>query len=486
MADVCVIYAREDAPDLPCVLEKLLSPDYSVWWDKKIVSGNYRDVILHQLRIAGCVVPIWSPSSSNSMTVDEAEYTRQFGTPLLPIITHAGLPPLGFGSDQTTKAIGWSGESDHPAILEHVKKVKAQLSIRRGPKSRPSYFMPSKQLSLPAYFFSLSSYETKISPIHGAQALDILTVKSVLVSAQDVEKAPLRGKLIGSLQRVRRAGGVVLLDSGNYEAGRISKLRKLPDKTAANNLPTGTLDNYYTALARTPHDMAFCFDHVQPPANDVNKVVASAVKAVRRDQGCSEKPILPIVHLPYERDGRAVTRIAPQAVVHVAESLEPPMIGIPERELGDGIITRISTMKRIRNALNELRYYQPIHILGTGDPISLALLTAAGADSFDGLEWCRFVLDAQYARLYPIQDYDLFQWQDSLSTLGTAAAENGDSQALTWLGRVAVHNIDFYLNWMESLREALTDERRLIEFMTRLLPGNELGDVRAVLWNWPS
>ena len=483
MADVCIIYAREDASHFPCILEKLLSPDVSVWWDKKILHGNYRDAIVHQLRIAGCVVPIWSSCSDDSMMVDEAEYAKTFGTPLLPIIIHSGRPPLGFGVNQTTEAIGWSGEADNPAILEHVDKIKSQLENRRGQKTRPTNLLPNKRSLLPAYYFSLSSYETKIPPQQGVRVLAGLAVESVLVSAQDTEKARPGSILIKSLKRIRQVGGVVLLDSGNYEAGRVSKLSRISGNSSANNLPSWSRDNYYEALAITPYDMAFCFDRVRPPRNDLKAIVSGAVAAVRRDQRHSDKPILPIVHFPYDRDGKVLTREAAKAVVRVAKILEPPMIGIPERELGDGIIARVTTMKRIRSALDELLYYQPVHVLGTGDPISLALLSAAGADSFDGLEWCRFVLDEEYARLYPIQDYDLFKWQDKLSKFNLGTSENDEMQTLTWLGSVAVHNIDFYTRWMKNLRKALSDERLLIEFMTKLLPGNELGDVRPVLWS---
>ena len=415
--------------------------------------------------------------------IDEAEHARAFGIPLLPVIVYTGRPPLGFGGDQMTKAIGWSGEPDHPAILEHIRKIKVQLSVRQRPKPRPTGLLLNKQLPLPAYFFSLSSYETKISPQQGIQALASLGVKSILVSAQDAQQAGPYSVLMRNIQRISRAGGIVLLDSGNYEAGRIAKLRlPCPDATASK-LTMWSLENYYEALARTTYDMAFCFDRVKPPPNNVKKIVASATAAVRRDQKHSENPILPIVHLPYGRDGRVLTQDAAEVVVRVAKVLEPPMIGIPERELGEGIIARVATMKDIRTALDKLVYYQPIHVLGTGDPISLALLSAAGADSFDGLEWCRFALDSEIGRLYPIQDYDLFQWQDKLSRFSEGIIDHEDEDALTWLGKVAVHNVDFYVNWMQYLREALVDERRLIEFMTQLLPGHELGEVRSVLWD---
>ena len=482
MADVCIIYARNDASEFPPVLEKLLSPDVSVWWDGKIVHGNFRDEILHQIRVAGCVVPIWSPCSSNSMMVDEAEYARSFGIPLLPVIVHSGRPPLGFGGDHMTEAVGWSGEPDNPAIRELLRKIRVQLSERRLPKVRPAGLLLTKKLPLPAYFFSLSSYETKILPQQGVQALASLSVKSILVSAQDTQKAGPYSGLMQNIQRIRRTGGIVLLDSGNYEAGRIAKL-DLPFVDGVPSTSTlWSLEKYYEALSRTPYDMAFCFDRVKPPPNNVEKIVASATAVVRRNQKHSDKPILPIVHLPYGRDGRVVTQDAAEVVVRVAKALEPPMIGIPERELGEGIIARAATMKQIRMALAKLVYYQPVHVLGTGDPISLALLSAAGADSFDGLEWCRFVLDAEVKRLYPIQDYDLFRWQDKLSPYSEGIIGQEGEDALTWLGKVAVHNIEFYVEWMQALGEALGDERRLIEFMTKLLPGNELGEVRSVLW----
>ena len=483
MADVCIIYTRADASPLPFALEKLLSPDYSVWWDRKINCGDYRKAILHQLRIAGCVVPIWSPSAHDSMMVEEAEYARELGAPLLPIITHPGKAPLGFGRDHMTEAIGWAGELNHPAVLAHVKKIGLEVKQRRGSKERITNLVLGKTLKPPAFFFSLSSYETKISPDQGIRALDVLNVKSVLVSAQDIANSLAQSKIIKHLKRIRNSNGVILLDSGNYEEGRISKLRQKKNGFASSLPSKWSIDEYYNALKATPHDMAFCFDSIEPPPNDINKVVARAVKAVKRDQKHSTSPILPIIHLPYDRNGVVAKQFAPEATLRVAKSLEVPIIGIPERELGDGIKERIGTMRQIRSALNDLCYYQPVHVLGTGDPISIALLAAAGADSFDGLEWCRFVLDADKARLYPIQNYDFFRWQDKLSKFKPDSSEDdSEGTALTWLGQLAVHNIEFYSTWMTLLHDALDDEMMLVKFLTKLLPDDGVEEIWQVLW----
>ena len=481
MADVCILYARTDASHLPTTLEKLLLPDYSVWWDKKIQSGDYRTAILHQLRIAGCVVPIWSPASSNSMMVEEAEHAKDLGLTLWPLITHRGRPPLGFGRDHMTEAIGWHGELDNLAVLEHVEKVKIEVERRRRSKERPPSIFQGKKLRPPVFFFSLSSYETKIAPDQGIRALDVLGVDSVLVSARDTINATSRSEITRRLRRIGDSGGAILLDSGNYEEGRISNLRRKKDRPFASIPGTWSIEEYHKALTTTPHDMAFCFDSITAPPNDLNKVVARAVNAVTRDQKHSESPVLPIVHLPCSHDGTTVTQLAPEVVLRVAKALEVPIVGIPERELGDGIVERVTTMTQIRSALNGLSYYQLVHVLGTGDPISIALLSAAGADSFDGLEWCRYVLDSDDARLYPVQDYDFFRWQDELSDFkSTDMEEHAENAGLTWLGRVAVHNVEFYVNWMEDLRESMVDERKLVGFMTKLLPE---GGVDRI---WPS
>ena len=72
-------------------------------------------------------------------------------------------------------------------------------------------------------------------------------------------------------------------------------------------------------------------------------------------------------------------------------------------------------MRKIREALNELYFYQPVHVLGTGNPASIALLAAAGADTFDGLEWSRYVADGETKNLHHFQHYDLFKWQDAFA-----------------------------------------------------------------------
>ena len=100
----------------------------------------------------------------------------------------------------------------------------------------------------------------------------------------------------------------------------------------------------------------------------------------------------------------------------VAEQLFPVLLAVPERALGDGIIARTLSVRRLRQALDKLGFYCPLHLLGTGNPLSIAVYAMAGADSFDGLEWCQTVVDHQTGKLFHFQQWDLFKDQTDWET----------------------------------------------------------------------
>jgi queuine/archaeosine tRNA-ribosyltransferase len=114
--------------------------------------------------------------------------------------------------------------------------------------------------------------------------------------------------------------------------------------------------------------------------------------------------------------------MAPELFARVSQALRTDFIAIPERELGSGITNRVKTVRAIRTGLNELGHYQAIHLLGTGNPLSVAIFAAAGADSFDGLEWCRTVADHESATLFHFP-------------------------GLSYNAKVAFHNLEFFRFW---------------------------------------
>ncbi|WP_182212931.1 hypothetical protein [Stenotrophomonas acidaminiphila] len=65
----------------------------------------------------------------------------------------------------------------------------------------------------------------------------------------------------------------------------------------------------------------------------------------------------------------------------------------------------------LRKALDDNGRYVGLHLLGTGNPISIALYAWAGADSFDGLEWCQTVVDHDTGLLFHLSQSDFFRRQ---------------------------------------------------------------------------
>jgi hypothetical protein len=125
--------------------------------------------------------------------------------------------------------------------------------------------------------------------------------------------------------------------------------------------------------------------------------------------------------------------------------LQPPLIAIPERELGGGIIARAKMVRNIRKELNKLPYYQPIHILGTGHPWAIAIFVAAGADTFDGLEWCRYTFDEARGGISHFHLYDLFV--------------NIDNSKMGFSANVAFHNLKFLKEFEHLMYGYLADNK---------------------------
>ena len=135
------------------------------------------------------------------------------------------------------------------------------------------------------------------------------------------------------------------------------------------------------------------------------------------------------------------------------------MIAVPERELGDGVLAIAKTVRKIREALNETGRYYPVHIVGSGNPLSILIYAACGADSFDGLDWCQTVVDHATGRLYHSLQLDFFAHQ-------TPYASEAE---LPYLPRALAHNLMFYLGWMEKIRKSM-GEGSIAEMIAKFIP----------------
>jgi len=295
------------------------------------------------------------------------------------------------------------------------------------PKSEKLY-IAEKALSLPCFFPSVSSVKTNLTPRAYIELLSAVNHPLFLISAYDVD-ATSRTDLVhlqAALNKSADNGAAILLDSGNYE------------KYWKNDCDW-VVEKFHKACYSCKHHIAFCYDNLNPPKT-VGVATEDVVKSVVRDEKCTLSSVAPIVH--------GAPNTIPEIAKNAAGNLRPLMLAIPERELGDGILARIQTVKCIRTALNTLDFYCPLHLLGTGNPISIAAYSAAGADSFDGLEWCQTVVDHDTGNLFHFQQWDLFRHQTNF----------GDEHDIPYAATVLRHNLEFFKVFMQNLQEDDTSE----------------------------
>lgn len=292
----------------------------------------------------------------------------------------------------------------------------------------------SKQLQTPAYFPSISSVKTQLPP---ADYLAVLTALAgltdkYLVSAYDLLPLAKERNARECIDSARSAGSIVLMDSGNYES--FWKATQGSWKQ----------DDFHSTLDAYPCDIAFGFDEQQPPEDEdehVELVIKKWVLDQRRAGSCR---IVPIVH--------GDSQTLPALCRKVAQRSGVEFIAVAERRLGDGLVARAQTVKAIRESLDSLGRYVFLHLLGTGNPISMAVFSLQGADSFDGLEWCQTVIDHESALLFHLSQADFFIGQTAWS-----------EAEVPFHIKALAHNLEFYRDWMTRLQRANTRELH-IEF----------------------
>ncbi|NTI17049.1 TIR domain-containing protein [Agrobacterium rhizogenes] len=433
MSDVYIVHSSKDNEQTALVVS-LLSERWDAWWDDNIV-GDFAAAIEEQIQNTKCVILIWSANAKDSIYVkDEMRLAQYYKHQIIPVRLDDTVLPYGLGHLSTVDLTTWNGGASHPNLQQLLRKITGVVPCR-VPPVRP-LTIASGPLNLPALFLSVSSHETQLVPKEAVRALRVFGAPSILVSAYDLLPSRRPKGIIQELKRIKKQSGLILIDSGNYEATRRD------DETWKPEL-------FAEAMEGVPNDWAYCFD-VMKPSSDKDRAIKQVISAVERDSKAISSTILPIVHAKRMRLGGYDTEDLPFIVREVAKDLQPPLVAVAERELGRGLIERAKTVQRIRRELDKLPYYQPVHVLGTGNPWSIGVLTAAGADSFDGLEWCRMAVDRETHRLNHYQHFDFFAFQARLAESAITVSAASDDK-VDYAGKVAFHNLDYFREFSKEL-----------------------------------
>ena len=209
--------------------------------------------------------------------------------------------------------------------------------------------------------------------------------ETFLVSGYDIHHGLLeRSKSLTSPQHfpgsIWDSPKVLFIDSGLYEY-RIGADSEEPVQEM--RLPQDwTEEDFCAFAARLPRKAPIAlvnWDHYGPYEAQI--AAAQAFFADHADflRVCLLKPereggFHDIAHL-----GAEATRLAAFDVV-----------GVTEKELGDSVLDRMTTVAKLHDLLVREEVEAPIHVFGALDPLYTPLYYAAGAEIFDGLSWLRY------------------------------------------------------------------------------------------------
>jgi len=455
MADIVVLYAHEDREKVRLLHSVLCNTaqQWSIWWDRDIAHGAWEAEAERQITRARCVLAFWSSASvrESSIVRKEAAFARRHRVPLLHIfLEHVDLP-MSFYNEVFTDLTGWQYQPAAPGFQDLIRRVSSTLAATSALIGRPESFIANgKTLQLPSFVRSVSSYETLLSPRYSLLALALHpSSEPILVSTYDLLRSPGidRTDISQRVSEIADRGAAVFVDSGNYEAFRKGERSQLQ---SGDSGASWAARDFHNALQEISGDLVLSYDDPFP----VGKPVEIA-RAVARQVAIDEKKsrgtqIIPVVHAPLVTDKRRPEEL-PEIIESLVKEIDCSIVAIPERELGDGVITRAKSVQNVRAVMNSSTRYRAIHLLGTGNPITLAVLAAVGADVFDGLEWCRTAIDHDTALLHHPQHFDFFMDQCKFSEFEGVRTFTSD-RTRDFRLRLLVHNLDFFHRWITDFR----------------------------------
>ena len=294
-----------------------------------------------------------------------------------------------------------------------------------------------KNFSTPAYFPSISSAATRLQ----LQSLIHICVDNnyprLLVSAYDLYHNYVQQKSLISTLKNYSKKNFLFLDSGTFESYWLhdehwdySKYAKMIKQLSGN---------FYTS-----------FDEIPYPDSTQNEILTSVSDFAKKSSKLSpDSNCITVVH--GNSPSQLINVVTKLAQKH-KESLS--LTAVPERDCGQTLESKISTIKQIRKILSKENPVNLLHILGCGNPISMTLFSYAGADSFDSVDWSRWTINPKTLQFADLNHLLLINCQCKICK----------RKKLDPITRTLLHNLLFYKKFMDNLRSNIAKNNGL-EFL---------------------
>lgn len=233
----------------------------------------------------------------------------------------------------------------------------------------------NKKIITPTYFPSISSAATRIQLDSIIQFCISKNYPRLLISAYDLYEAGSgRKALIIALKNYKK-NNFLFVDSGTFESYWLKK--------------KWTYDKYSKMIKECQGDFYASFDEIPNPEEKTQSIVSKVNKHAKKSTNISkENNCFTVVH------GNTQSQLL-QVVENMSKNNPEylSMIAIPEKDCGKTLQNKITTVQKIRKIISKKNPTNMLHILGCGNPLSIAMFVFVGADSFDSTDWSRWIIN---------------------------------------------------------------------------------------------
>lgn len=329
-----------------------------------------------------------------------------------------------------------------------------------------------REFQLPVFVPSVSSYETQLPPFSALSLQALVQEPISLASALDVSMD--RDAAIEVCAKFRKTG-VLLLDSGGYEAHRhLNALTYCLGNEGDTSKVDWTLQKYLEVAKIDIYDKIFSFDYFINRDEKISDFITRFCNGLSAHSEYVDMNLLiPVIHLRSRCSSRSLDESDIKSVCEaVTTKFNSTLVAVPERELGEGILNRAEMARYIADLLRLRR--SNLHVLGCGNLLTFAFLAVAGVAMVDGLEWCRTVVAPDF-HLHHFQHLDAFKGVEPDLSSPMFDFFSG-SITLPYSARVALSNLYRIKLYTDSLHESLLcrDVSRLVREYFGSVAGDQL------------
>lgn len=289
-----------------------------------------------------------------------------------------------------------------------------------------------KELSTPTYFPAISSYGIKFSFRDLLYLLKAHRFPRVLISAYDLHhmRDNERRNVLRLIKSYRKKG-FVFLDSGLFESSW-----KRDD--------SWSVSSYKTILSWAEFDVYSSFDIYKDDKKSHQEFKNETFSSVLESSVfLNDVLFFPILH---ESSPTLLLKLVEEFVENHPDMCSS--IAVAERDIGKGIQERAETIVELRRILNGNDHRNLLHILGCGNPLSMLVYSYCGADTFDSLDWLKFVINTEN---FSINDFSHLELLNCKCRICTESPYKNTE----YLQRALLHNLLFYQNFIMQLQSLI-------------------------------